>query len=93
MIIVMATFFIPADDYMAIDQNVTFSSGSVIECISIVVIDDESLEDIQYFTLHLQSIDAEVAVENAITNISIIDNDSNLLNYTTVNDIMLSFDV
>lgn len=53
----------------------TGSSDGSMQCVEIVLIDDNTLEEDETFTVSLVSLDSDVVPENAVTNITIKDDD------------------
>ena len=63
-------------DYRPISQNIVFESGSVeAECISVTIVNDETLENSESFFVLLESSSQFVVVDQALANITILDDD------------------
>ena len=74
-----------SSDYTFNSTDVTFPSGSndsSLGCVDIAIEDDSALEGNQTFTVTLTTSDPDVLLENNITDITIIDNDSKLRYFT-----------
>ncbi len=55
-----------------------FPAGELLECITVTINDDSSLEGDQMFNILLSNIDTGVQFGNNVTDIIIVDNDGNL---------------
>ncbi len=53
-----------------------FPSGSVSQCITITIINDEILEGDEEFFVTISTIDEDIIINNAVVSISITDSDS-----------------
>ena len=67
-------------DYSETDRQMTIQSGSIQVCMRIGVLDDELIEDIEFYQISLTSDDsAEVVQELSVANVFIEDNNGKLI--------------
>ncbi len=67
-------------DYISVSLSMSFISGSTdndVRCVNITILDDDSLEGNQTFTLTVTTPDPDVMLGSGTITITIIDNDSN----------------
>ncbi len=72
---------IEGDDYVAIDETVTFQVDDLELTMSVLILDNVAVEDVEQFFFSISPIPGlfPVSVKNSTANISITDNDSECL--------------
>ena len=64
-------------DYSPSNGTITFSPAILQQIINITIIDDESVEDIEMFIVHLSGAPTNVILSPSQASVAIIDNDDN----------------
>ena len=71
-------------DYIAASNTLFFPVGTedgVINCITISILDDNSIEDDEAFSIRIMNVEDNVFVPVSSTRVYIIDNDSKHMNF------------
>ena len=79
-------------DYTPSNGTITFSPAILQQIINITIIDDESVEDIEMFIVHLSGAPTNVILSPSQASVAIIDNDGRcgLVNWLPSNRVALS---